>query len=77
MSLNSKITEQKIGKNSIYFVDGDKQQLLVCLDKKIDDKTVSELTGGSYKGKTFICLDNALDDTSKANLGLNVELKTI
>ena len=77
LSLNSKITEQKIGKNSIYFVDGDKQQLLVCLDKKIDDKTVSELTGGSYKGKTFICLDNALDDTSKANLGLNVELKTI
>ncbi|OGG55131.1 hypothetical protein A3D62_00820 [Candidatus Kaiserbacteria bacterium RIFCSPHIGHO2_02_FULL_49_11] len=77
LSLNSKITEQKIGKNSVYFVDGDKQQLLVCLDKKIDDKTVSELTGGSYKGKTFICLDNALDDTSKANLGLNVELKTI
>lgn len=77
LSLNAKITEQNIGKNGLYFVDDGKRQLMVCLDKKIDDKTVGELTGGNYKDRTFICLDNALDDSGKANLGLNVELKTI
>lgn len=77
LSLNSKITEQKVAANSVYVVTDGERQLLVCLDKKIDDKAVSELTGKDFKGKTFICLDNALDDTAKANLGLNLELKTI
>lgn len=76
-SLNSKISEQKIGKNNVYLVVDEEWQLLVCLDNKIDEKTISELTGKDYKGKTFICLDSALNDTAKANLGLNVELKTI
>lgn len=77
LSLNSKIAEQKIGNNDVYSVADGERQLLVCLDNKIDEKTVSELTGKEYKDKTFICLDSALDDTAKANLGLNVELKTI
>ena len=77
LSLNSKITEQKIGNNTAYAVTDSERQLLVCLDKKIDEKTVSELTSKDFKGKTFICMDSALDDTAKANLGLNVELKTI
>lgn len=77
LSLNSRITEQKIGKNLVYFVIDGERRLLVCLDKKINEKTVSEITSKDYKGKVFICLDDALDDTAKANLGLNVELKTI
>jgi adenine-specific DNA-methyltransferase len=77
LSLNSKIIEREIGKNTAYFVADGERQLLVCLNKKIDEKTINELTGKDYKGKTFICLDNALDDTAKANLGLHVELKTI
>jgi len=77
LSLNSKVEESKIGKNEVYVVSDGERQLLVCLDKKVDDKTVSELTGKNYKGKVFICLDNAIDDSAKANLGLNVELKTI
>lgn len=76
-SLNSKITESKVGKNKVYTVVDSERQFLVCLDKLIDDVAVSELTSKAYKGKMFICLDNALDDTAKANLGLNVELKTI
>lgn len=76
-SLNSKITETKMEKNNVHIVvDGDRQ-LLICLDRDIDGKTVSELTSKDYKGKVFICFDNALNDTAKANLGLNVELKTI
>ncbi|OGC81165.1 hypothetical protein A2943_00750 [Candidatus Adlerbacteria bacterium RIFCSPLOWO2_01_FULL_51_16] len=77
LSLNSKVNETKLGKNDVYVVSDGEKRLLVCLDKKIDDKTVSELTGKNYKGKVFICLDSALDDSAKANLGLNVELKTI
>jgi len=77
LSLNSKIAEQKIGKNDVYSVADGERQLLICLDKKIDEQTVTDLTGKNYKGKTFICFDDALDDTAKANLGLNVELKTI
>lgn len=77
LSLNSKVVEQKIGKNTAYAVTDGERQILVCLDKKIDEKTVSELSRKDFKGKTFICLDNALDDTAKANLGLHVELKTI
>jgi adenine-specific DNA-methyltransferase len=75
--LNSKIASEKIADALIYKVtDGDKQ-LMVCLDKKISSKAVKELINISYKGKLFICLDNALDDTGKANLALNIELKTI
>lgn len=77
LSLNSKISETKLGENNVYIVSDGERRLLVCFDKKIDDKTVNELTGKDYKGKIFICLDNALDDSAKANLGLNVELKTI
>lgn len=76
-SLNSKITEEKIGKNSVYTVVDGERQFLVCLDSEIGEKTVSELTGKEYKGKVFICFDNALNDSAKANLGLNLELKTI
>jgi len=76
-SLNSKITEEKIGKNNVYIVVDGEHKLLVCLDSEIGEKTVSELTGKEYKGKVFICFDNALNDSAKANLGLNVELKTI
>jgi len=76
-SLNSKVLEGKVGKNSVYTVTDGEQQLLICLDKSIDKKTVSELSSKDYEGNVFICFDNALDDTAKANLGLNVELKTI
>ncbi len=77
LSLNSWVAEQKLGKNNTYLVTDGVRQLLVCLDNKINSETVSELTSKDYKGKTFICLDGALDDTAKANLGLHVELKTI
>lgn len=76
-SLNSKITQEKIGKNNVYAIVDGERQLLVCLDTEIGEKTASELTGKEYKGRVFICFDNALNDSAKANLGLNVELKTI
>lgn len=77
LSLNSKISKEKIGDSEIYSVIDGEQSLLICLEKKISDETVKLLTAQEYKNRIFICLDSALDDSSKANLALNLELKTI
>lgn len=75
-SLNSNIAEGVKGENKIYTItDGDKQ-FSICLDRDIKNTTVKNLTEWA-KGTTFICFDNALDDSAKANIGLNLELKTI
>lgn len=76
-SLNAKIEEQKLGKNNVYVVTDGERVLHICLDKKVEAETIKELAGREYKDRVFICLDKALDDTGKANLGLNLELKTI
>lgn len=76
-SLNAKIVESKIALNTVSVVSDGEMQFLICLDKKISEEAIRVLTGADYKGKTFICFDTALDDTAKANLGLNIELKTI
>ena len=77
LSLNSKVTKEKIGKSEAYKVVDGARELLICLDKKIAVDTAKLLSDKALKGKTFICLDSALDDSSKANLALNLELKTI
>lgn len=77
LSLNSKISTEKIGESKVYKVVDAERELLVCLDKKISPETVKLLTDKALKDKVFICLDNSLDDSSKANLALNLELKTI
>lgn len=75
-SLNSNIAEGVKGDNKIFTItDGDKQ-FSICLDRDIKDSTVKNLMEWA-KGTTFICFDNALGDSAKANLGLNLELKTI
>lgn len=76
-SLNAKIAVSKIAENTVSIVSDGEMQFLICLDKKINDGAIRALTEAEYKGKTFICFDSALDDTAKANLGLNIELKTI
>jgi len=77
LSLNSKVDSKKLGKNTIFTVVDGERNLLVCLDKKVESETVKEFAGRDYKGRVFICIDNALDDSAKANLSLNLELKTI
>lgn len=74
LSLNSKIATA--GNKIIKATDGEKQ-IFLCLENKIGQTIIKELTKPEYKEKIFICLDNALDDSAKANLALNVELKTI
>ncbi|MEO5928250.1 MAG: site-specific DNA-methyltransferase [Patescibacteria group bacterium] len=76
-SLNAKVEKRKLGKNNIYIATDGERILHICLDKKIETETTNELTGRAFKDRIFICLDKALDDTGKANLSLNLELKTI
>lgn len=75
-SLNSNIAVGAKGNNKIYTVTDGERQFSICLDREIDDATVKNVTEWA-KGATFICFDNALNDSAKANLGLHVELKTI
>jgi len=77
LSLNSKIEKFSIGKNNVYQVTDDDQQLLICLENILASETVKELTDKSHKDEVFICLESSLDDTTAANLSLNLDLKTI
>lgn len=77
LSLNSKVAKISIGKNNVYHVVGGDQQLLVCLEDKLAPETVRELTNKTNKDRIFICLESSLDDTTAANLSLNLDLKTI
>ena len=70
-------TKEKTGKSDVCKVIDGEQELLICLDKKITSETAKILCDKALKRKMFICLDNALDDSIKVNLALNLELKTI
>ena len=76
-SLNAKIEEVKIGKSMAYKVSDTERELYISLDEKLSASAIEALTDKEYKEKVFVCLDGALDDSDKANLALNVTLKTI
>lgn len=76
-SLNSKVTEGKVDGNHIFIVEDGENEMRISLDEKISQETVKKLSELEFKGKTFVCYDNALSDSDKANIGLNLELKTI
>lgn len=77
LSLNARIEEIKIGKNKAYKVADGERELFICLDEKLSDSTVDSLADKNYKEKIFVCFDVALNDSDKANLALNLTLKTI
>jgi len=77
LSLNAKIEEVKIGKSTAYKVSDTERELYISLDEKLSASAIEVLTGKEYKEKIFICFDGALGDSDKANLALNVTLKTI
>jgi adenine-specific DNA-methyltransferase len=73
--LNSKIDRLNIKTNEIYKVSDEDSYFLICIDSKISDGTLNNL---SLKKETkFICLDSALDDSQKTNLALQCDLKII
>jgi adenine-specific DNA-methyltransferase len=74
-SLNSKITQIKEKKNTIYKIHGDSNCFFLTLDNEIPDNIIEkiELT----KDTMFICIDSALDDSKKLSFSLKCMLKTI
>jgi len=77
MSLNSKITKIPIGSNTFSVVIDGERTLYICLEGSINPETIKVLTSPEYKNRVLICLDTAVDDSAKANLSLNLDLKTI
>ncbi len=77
LDLNAKIETIKIGKNKAYRIIDADRELFVCLDEKILAEAMKVLVSVEYKGKILICFDGALSDSNKANLALNLSLKTI
>ena len=72
--LNSKIEKITIKPNIIYKVIGEKS-FHICLDKIIKMKTVKDLN--LLTDDVFICLDSALNDSSKTNISMTYKLKTV
>lgn len=77
LNLNAKIEEIKIGKSQAYRITDTERELFICLDEKLTDSAIDILTAKEYKEKIFVCFDRALSDSDKANLALNLTLKTI
>lgn len=77
LNLNAKIEEIKIGKNKAYKVSDTEREFYIFLDEKVSSGAIDVLTAKEFKGKIFICFDGALTDSDKANLALNLTLKTI
>jgi adenine-specific DNA-methyltransferase len=76
-SLNSKVVEGSVDGNHLFIVTDGESEMRICLDLKISPESVKKLSSIEFKGKTFVCYDNALTDSDKANISLNLELKTI
>ena len=57
--------------NQVLQLSDDSRTILVCVDPKIEISTV-ELLGKNYKESKFICLERAIDTTTKWNLNHNL-----
>ena len=57
--------------NQVLQISDDSRTILVCVDPKVELATV-ELLAKNYKESKFICLERALDTTTKWNLNHNL-----
>lgn len=58
--------ETKITKNKVFRINDSYKECLICIDSKIEEKTVGECQ--EFCEKIFICLERALDTTIKWNM---------
>jgi len=59
----------------IWQVADESKKLLITFEKKITKEQVETLK--LTEEDTFVCLDSALDDTTKINIGRNLNVKVI
>lgn len=74
-NLNSKVTQKKGGNIKYWQVVDEGKKLLVTFEKKITKNQVESLK--LIEEDTFVCLDSALDDTTKINIRRNLNVKVI
>ncbi|MBI4226319.1 site-specific DNA-methyltransferase [Candidatus Roizmanbacteria bacterium] len=73
--LNSKVSQEKNGNFKYWQVTDGGRKLLVTFEKKITRERVQSLN--LSEEDTFVCLDSALDDTTKINIRRNINIKVI
>ncbi|MBI5122639.1 hypothetical protein HZA75_02150, partial [Candidatus Roizmanbacteria bacterium] len=74
-NLNSKVTQEKNGNTKYWQVDDEGRKLLVTFEKNVTKDQVESLK--LTEEDTFVCLDSALDDTTKINIGRNLNVRVI
>ena len=77
LPLTSVIQSKRVSRNEVFIVIDREttNQFYICRDEKIPIDLPSKI--GLNRDQTFICRDNALDDTAAANISLKCHLKTI
>ena len=73
--LNAKAEEKIIEKMKLWIVSDSEKKMFVSFAKKLTKEQVESLK--LAESDTFVCLDNALDDTTKVNITRNFNVKTI
>jgi adenine-specific DNA-methyltransferase len=74
-NLNAKIENKKEGDLKIWKAQDEDKTIIITFNKKITQEQVEKL--GLKKDDTFVCLDSALDDSTKINLDRNLVVKII
>jgi adenine-specific DNA-methyltransferase len=72
--LNDKVEQEK-GDLKPWIVTGAEKKLFVTFAKDVTREQVEKLK--LSENDTFVCFDSALDDTTKVNIGRNINIKTI
>lgn len=75
--LDSVLQKKTVGINVVYSVQTNEQehQLMICMDEKIEDQTISLLQLNSHV--TFLCLDSAISNVNKLRMSDKGLIKTI
>jgi len=74
-SLNSKVTQEKNRSVKFWQVIDEEKKLLVTFEKKVSKEQVELLK--LSEEDTFVCLDSALDDSTKINIRRNLNVKIV
>ncbi|MFA6077329.1 MAG: hypothetical protein WC735_04635 [Candidatus Paceibacterota bacterium] len=73
--LNATVEQTKIGKLEVWKISDSERKVVVTFAKKLTKDQVDSLS--LSENDTFVCLDSALDDTTKVNLVRNYNIKVI
>jgi len=73
--LNAKVEEKTIEKIKVWIVSDSEKKMFVSFAVKLTKEKVESL--GLTESDIFVCLDSALDDTTKVNLIRSFNLRVI